>query len=84
MLLSIVIFPAAGITRAMQPAKQIRNPNIESGPADRNQPQMAKSEIRSTKEAPRTETNRGPNKSKIRKIQNEESELGLFGTLHLF
>jgi hypothetical protein len=43
-----------------------------------------KSEIRSTKEAPRIETNRGQNKFQTRKIQNEESKSGLFGTLHLF
>jgi len=49
--------------------KQIRNPNIESGPADGNKFHNGKSEIRSTKEAPRTETNRGQNEFKIRKSQ---------------
>jgi len=42
-----------------------------------------KFEIRSTKEAPRTETNLERNKSQIGKIQNTESEGSLFGILEI-
>jgi hypothetical protein len=40
-----------------------------------------KSEIRISKEAPRTETNSDTSKSQIGKIQNTESEGSLFGIL---
>jgi hypothetical protein len=42
-----------------------------------------KSEIRISKEAPRTETNSETNKSQIGKIQNIESEGSLFGILYI-
>ena len=42
-----------------------------------------KSEIRISKEAPRTETNSETNKSQIGKIQNTESKGSLFGILHI-
>jgi hypothetical protein len=48
---------------------KIRNPNIERGPADRNKPGKAKSEIRSSKEAPRTETNRSQINLKLGKFK---------------
>ena len=48
---------------------KIRNPNIERRPADRNKPGKAKSEIRSSKAAPRTETNRSQINSKLEKFK---------------